>query len=309
MGILKLKQYLDSVCNILGICYQITLCEYEDYLRNEIEKGTFTFDHNFTLAYSPSTSRFCLNMIKHMALREKCVECDYNRIISAKKGRRLYIKNCHMGLKEAVLFLNCDNNHYIVMFGQVIEQENYPAVYENLKKSIEKYDIEDMDVEGILSKIPVIPSSELDRLYKLIETTIKLLTEDGSHTYASRKKAAKSLNESPTEHSPVDDENFDRKVDELFIDDRVFFMSTKEISDHLDISPRKACQMFKKHYGVGIKEFINLQKIKRAETLLLQTEKPIHEIYELCGFSNRIYFASLFKKITGKSPTQFRASV
>lgn len=305
MGILKLKQYLDTVCSIIGICYQITLSEYEEYLYKEIENGTFTFDHNFTLANSNSSSKFCLNMIKNIELRKKCFECDYTRIATAKKGRCLFVKNCHMGLKEAILFLPYDGKTYIIMFGQVIEQENYEFVYANLNNILEKFEIDDLDIPRILSTIPVIPRSELERLYLLIEATIKLLVNDNSIPMTNRIKATKSLKY----NSPTDDINFDNKVAEIFVHDRIFFMSTEEISNFLGINTRKACQMFKKHYGVGLKEFVNQQKIKRAETLLLQTQNPINEIFKLCGFSNRIYFTTLFKKITGLSPTQFRASV
>lgn len=58
--------------------------------------------------------------------------------------------------------------------------------------------------------------------------------------------------------------------------------------------------------GMGTSEYINHRKIEKAESLLLNTNLSISEISDRLGFSYQRYFSTLFKRIKGMSPSQFR---
>lgn len=58
--------------------------------------------------------------------------------------------------------------------------------------------------------------------------------------------------------------------------------------------------------GMGINEYINQRKIEKAENLLLNTDLSISEISDRLGFTYQRYFSTIFKKIKGISPSQFR---
>lgn len=55
-------------------------------------------------------------------------------------------------------------------------------------------------------------------------------------------------------------------------------------------------------------QFILKIRIDRAKELLDFTDKSIANIAESSGFQDQNYFARIFKKITGVSPTQYRNS-
>lgn len=66
-------------------------------------------------------------------------------------------------------------------------------------------------------------------------------------------------------------------------------------------------RMFKNFTGISPRQYYLQLKIMRAKELLLSTEKSVKEIsYEL-GFDSIHYFSRLFKKKTGKTPTDFRS--
>jgi len=48
------------------------------------------------------------------------------------------------------------------------------------------------------------------------------------------------------------------------------------------------------------------QRIERAKTLLIDSDLPMKEIGRRSGFSSEIRFATVFREITGKSPSEFR---
>ncbi len=58
--------------------------------------------------------------------------------------------------------------------------------------------------------------------------------------------------------------------------------------------------------GMGMNEYINQRKIEKAESLLLNTNLSISEISDRLGFTYQRYFSTIFKKIKGVSPSQYR---
>ena len=58
--------------------------------------------------------------------------------------------------------------------------------------------------------------------------------------------------------------------------------------------------------GISPIEYIQQFRIVKAAEHLLQTNQPIKEISNAVGIENPEYFATLFKKKTGFTPTEYR---
>lgn len=82
----------------------------------------------------------------------------------------------------------------------------------------------------------------------------------------------------------------------------------KEIADMLHISDAYLSTKFKEATGMPLPDFINLQKTNEAKRILLFTDKPLIEIANYLSFSSQSYFQSIFKKVTGMTPAEFRRS-
>lgn len=59
---------------------------------------------------------------------------------------------------------------------------------------------------------------------------------------------------------------------------------------------------------MGLQDYILYTKMERAKVLLHYRDRRIEDICEQLGFSNLSYFDSLFRKMTGQSPRQYRNS-
>jgi len=64
---------------------------------------------------------------------------------------------------------------------------------------------------------------------------------------------------------------------------------------------------FKKELGMTPAEFIYNERIKRAEELLLQTDKSLAEISTYLGFASQSHFQTRFKSAKQQTPMEFRA--
>ena len=53
-------------------------------------------------------------------------------------------------------------------------------------------------------------------------------------------------------------------------------------------------------------DFINSKRLEKAQMLLLTTDYPIKQIFELVGFSSSAYFSRLFKRYSSYTPTEYR---
>ena len=91
----------------------------------------------------------------------------------------------------------------------------------------------------------------------------------------------------------------DNKIDEteLRIDDLAVEMAMSRSSFYNKV---------KVITGLSANVFLNDYKIKKATVLLRDPEIQIQEISMQLGFVNQRYFSTVFKQITGKTPTQFR---
>ncbi len=61
-----------------------------------------------------------------------------------------------------------------------------------------------------------------------------------------------------------------------------------------------------KHTGMTLRQQLIHARIETAKEMLTQTDMPIYQIAERCGFNNTGYFSGYFKEKTGTSPATYR---
>lgn len=73
-------------------------------------------------------------------------------------------------------------------------------------------------------------------------------------------------------------------------------------------SPFHLHRTFRKVTGITPLAYLQQTRVKEAQRLLSATELPVSQIGETVGMRNTPYFTTLFKKLTGQTPAQFRHS-
>lgn len=82
-------------------------------------------------------------------------------------------------------------------------------------------------------------------------------------------------------------------------------LSVSDIAKMCNMSEINIKKTFSKYAGMGVMKYFNNIKIKVAESMLKEGF-TVKETAEKLGFSNQNYFSTVFKKITGKSPSECR---
>lgn len=83
-------------------------------------------------------------------------------------------------------------------------------------------------------------------------------------------------------------------------------LSLEQIADHLHISASHLSRTFKKAANISLTDYINQVRINRAKELLRGTDIYIYAISEMVGYHDATYFSSIFKKLAGVSPSEYR---
>lgn len=83
-------------------------------------------------------------------------------------------------------------------------------------------------------------------------------------------------------------------------------ITVAELADVVMLNETYLSKLFKKEMGCTVSEYIRNEKIEEACYLLVYTDKTSIEIATDLSFSSHSYFISVFKKVTGLTPKEYR---
>ena len=104
----------------------------------------------------------------------------------------------------------------------------------------------------------------------------------------------------------IEFDSFISRVTEYILANLQQEITIRSLCSHFHVSKSYLYESFHAYYDCTVNEYLSAQRIKKAQTLLLETSEPIYRIAELVGIENHTYFCKLFKRKTGISPGDFR---
>jgi AraC-like DNA-binding protein len=85
-------------------------------------------------------------------------------------------------------------------------------------------------------------------------------------------------------------------------------LSLKKVAKAVNISANYLSEKFKEVTGVNFVDYIARRRVEKARDLLQNQNLRISEIAFAVGFQSLSQFNRVFKKLTRKSPSEFRAA-
>ncbi len=93
------------------------------------------------------------------------------------------------------------------------------------------------------------------------------------------------------------EENFDRQI------------TRDTVAAHLRISPNYFSRVFREQGAMTFSDYLTQVRIGKAKFMLEKYDLPLSQIAQRCGFNDFNYFYKVFKKVVGRTPTEYRNSV
>lgn len=262
-----LKIEIEDLYDIMKSFYEIT----------GIKTAVYNTELEEILTYPPENSDLCKEIRKkhecgceksNRELFEKCKQCD-----------NVVIKKCHAGLTEAAAPIK-DNGIIVgyMMYGQITNEPN------SLKKDnpplYATYD------ERLVSNIKYYSDSQIKAVSKLFDALTSYIMLK-HYVYTTEKSVICLVMEYINQNLNTD-------------------LSVSALCKRFGISRSELYKLSKPYMPDGIAEFVKSCRLHRAAELLKKTEKPVWEIAEAVGFSDKDYFLRVFKHHFGISSGAYR---
>ncbi len=97
-----------------------------------------------------------------------------------------------------------------------------------------------------------------------------------------------------------------RRVTQYIQDNLHRKLRLAELSAQVHMSPYHFARLFKQSTGTPPHRFVLRRRIDRAATLLTTGELSIGEVARLVGFQTTSHFTTVFRRITGITPSVYR---
>ncbi|WP_159520414.1 AraC family transcriptional regulator [Sunxiuqinia indica] len=154
------------------------------------------------------------------------------------------------------------------------------------------------------------------RIPKIKSILKELTTQQGLNSYISLLRIFNLLIECDKREylsqQPISDTAFDKDFNQINkIYEYVFQhiqeeIKLNEVASLLNMAPGSFCRFFKKKTHLTFMEYVIKIRIGYAAKMLAETEKQITEIGYDCGYNYLANFNHYFKKIMGKTPSEYR---
>ena len=84
-------------------------------------------------------------------------------------------------------------------------------------------------------------------------------------------------------------------------------LDTDALADALHVGKTKLYAVCRRRFRMTPMQMVTHARIEAAQELLLATRESVKSISQTVGFSDQNYFAKVFRKETGLSPTEYRS--
>lgn len=85
-------------------------------------------------------------------------------------------------------------------------------------------------------------------------------------------------------------------------------ISMQSAAQAMGYSEAYFCKLFKQCFRVNFSAYLNEYRIEKAKAMMADPRINIKDVGMACGYSDSNYFARVFKRITGQTPSDYRLS-
>lgn len=85
-------------------------------------------------------------------------------------------------------------------------------------------------------------------------------------------------------------------------------ISMQDAAAALGYSESYFCKRFKACFQMNFSVYLNQYRVRKALQLMEDPRLSLREVSRACGYRDPNYFARVFKRITGQTPSEYRLS-
>lgn len=217
-----------------------------------------------------------------------CHACDIDGCHESLRRRAPHIYRCHAGLTEAVTPIYMGN--IVVAYLSFGHLFSYPSQQEGkiaIQSSCAKYALDKETLDDLICELHDTTEAFILSAANILKAVASYLCLD--HAILLKQQAIQlQLDEYISNHF----------TDEINID---------ALCRQFGVGRTALYEFSKQTYGMGISQHIRSLRIDYAKRLLItEPNLNVNQIAEKCGFKDYNYFITVFGRLVGASPRQYR---
>ncbi len=217
---------------------------------------------------------------------DRCLACDRAAVEDVRRTHapRKYI--CHAGLYEVAMpVLENGEVAAIILFGQMLDDAPRPEQWERVKKQCQWH----TDMDGLhqaFLHLRRISPEQMEACMEIARACVNEVRLHGQTALYSRDDATRL---------------------KLFIDAHYAQpLDVDDLANALHVGKTKLYAISNERFRMTPMQLVTLTRVEAAQELLLSTKESVKDVSQAVGFSDQNYFAKVFRKATGVSPTEYR---
>ena len=239
-------------------------------------------------AYPRQVAPICRYIRTDPRAEAACHACDARGCRQSQRLRAPHIYRCHAGLTEAVtpVFLGNMAIAYL-SFGHLF---SYPTPEEgrtSIQTACAKYDLDPEILGDYISELHEANETFILSAANILEAVASFLCLD--HMILLKQQAVQF--------------QVDEYINQHFTED----IDVNTLCRRFGIGRTALYEFARQNYGMGVAQHIRALRIAHARKLLVeQPDLNISEVAEACGFRDYNYFITVFGRMVGVAPRQYR---
>lgn len=244
------------------------------------------YDKNLNIVTRYDHNRsFCHIIQNQTGGTQKCFCSDSELLNKCKKSLKPEVHICHAGLTDIAVPIVRDRIIFgFLIFGRIRNTKTFDEIENRLtwiKNAKEKLSIP-------FEKLLYLDETQIKSICRLVTAITTLIL---SENIVIMKK-----NELAANMERYISDNLDKKL------------SVNDLCDKFHITKNTLYENFHFSFDMTISEFITKKRIEKAKNMLAETQLPISDIAQQCGFNNNTYFFKVMKDRENTTPKHYRDS-
>jgi AraC-like DNA-binding protein len=245
----------------------------------------------------PDENPFCALMTSEPASCAACVEAEMRVQRSvARRGLKQQI-HCYAGLTLVAAPVVIEGRHVATLLsGEVLRREPTERDFQMIMKQFGDQPNPDWlrKARKAYFETPVLNAERFHAATQLLDVFAQYLAD-----VASRQAIACS----DSEPEPV---TAAKRFVQAHAENPI---TLEEVLRQVHVSRFYFCKLFKRATGMTLTDYIARVRVEKAKTLLADPSRRISEVVFASGFGSIPRFNSVFKRIVGVAPTDYRSSL
>jgi len=203
--------------------------------------------------------------------------------------------NCFAGLTDVAVPVVFAGRHVAtLMSGQVFRRAPTERDFKMVAAMLGQGEEWEKKARKAYFETPVVDAERFEAIIQLLSVFAQYLSE-----YASRQVLASASAE------PAAVASAKQFVQTHVEEPRLL----AQVVRHVNVSRFYFCKLFKKATGMTLTEYVARVRVEKAKTMLVDPSLRISEVVYAAGFGSIPQFNSVFKRIVGMPPTEYRETL